>query len=454
MKKILAVCLTAVLLFLPVLPAFAAPLYNDEVETTSEIIFLRSVDDGTVLFDKNSTMRCPPAGLLNIVTAMIVLNNVEDPQTQYFTVPDSINNILAGTDSAVMLLKGGEKVRVIDLLYSILIRSAADSSITLATGVGGTLLNFINMMNDYVRELGCSDTNFVNVTGLDVEGQYTTARDMAIVMQEASQNKLFREITMSGTYDFPATELYGERRVYTTNLMIQPGFPSYYCKSVTAVKSGATSGAGRCVALTASKDGYTYVAVVMKGQYIDTDGNGEKENFAFLDCKAMLNWTFDTIRLRTVTDDTQTVGEIPVRYSFKTDHVRLVPAKKLAVLMPQTVDTGSVVFEVIPEQTAEFLKAPVKKGEVVGAARVMFGEQEIAVVELAAGEDVSFDLTGFVAGVLKDVFTNPIVLLILFVLIAVAVVYFVLGVRYDKKMGRFRVMRGGNKNARETGTKR
>ncbi|MBR1811357.1 MAG: D-alanyl-D-alanine carboxypeptidase [Clostridia bacterium] len=449
MKKIVIFLL--ILLFACSLPvaAWAQPLYNSELEVNSEILYLKSMDDGTVIFSQNADMPCQPAGLLNIVAAMIVLNNVPDPETQTFTVPENINSILAGTDSAVMLFKGGDKIRVIDLLYCILIRSAADASMTLAYGVAGSEEEFVRMMNEYVRELGCGSTNFVNVTGLDADGQYTTAADMAIIMQKAAESKTFREISTQGTYDFPATEKDSERRVYTTNLMLQSGYPSYYYRYLTAAKSGATEGAGRCVAVTAARDGYSYVAVVMKGAYVDTNNDGNKENYAFIDCKQMLSWTFSNIKLRTVTNETQTVAELPVKYSFKTDHIRLVPAERLSVLLPDTADTESVVFHVLAEDTKTELTAPVKKGEPVGKAEVLYGEQVIATVGLVAAEDIPFDLPGFAAGLLKDIFTSPAVIVILLIIIAVGVVYFALGVRYDKKLGRFRIMRGG-KTAEKT----
>ena len=445
MKKILSVILALILFASCALSSFAMPLYNDEVDVKSDIYILKSANDGTVLFSRNADVPCPPAALLNIVTAMVVLNNVPDIDAISYNVPAETANMIAGTGVATMLLTKGESVCVKDLLYSILIRSAADSSITLAVGVAGSVDAFVAMMNEYVRSLGCVNTNFVNVTGIDADGQYTTAADMAVIIQAASENNTFREMTMTSVYQFQKTALYDSRRIFTTNLMIQSGYPDYYTSAVTSIKSGATDGAGRCVALTASKDGYSYVAVVMKGPFEDADNTGEKENYAFIDCKTMLNWTFRKIRLCEVANQSQTVAELPVRYSYTTDHVRLVPAGKLSLLMPSKSNPDSVVFRVVDEETLDEIKAPCAKGTIVGKAEVIYGEQVIEVINLATGDDLPFEFRGFVIGVVRDIFHSPPILIAVILVSAFIVVYFIIGVRYDRKRGKFRIIRGGKK---------
>ncbi len=448
MKRAFTLLLSILLFSVFSAGALAAPTYNTEVDVMSGIYYLKSMNDGTVLFSQNADVPCSPAGLLNVVTASVVLNNVADPANQTMTVPQNISSMVGNTGSATMFLSRGESVRVLDLLYSILIRSAADSSITLAQGVAGSVEAFVDMMNEYVRALGCANTHFVNVTGLDAEGQYTTAEDMAIIMQAASENALFREITMTAVYQFQATQLYDERRIFTTNLMIQSGYPAYYYQYLTSIKAGQTSQAGKCVAATATKDGYSYVAVVMRGPEEGAGGTGQKKNFAFVDCKTLLSWTFRNIKLCEVANPTQTVGELPVRYSYTTDHVRLVPAGKLSMLLPAKADTDSVIFRILDDQTEDEVKAPCPKGEIVGKAEVVYGEQVIEVINIATGDDLPFELRGVIVGVAKDAAHSPVLLLLVLAIAAFIVIYFFLGVRYDKKLRKFRVIRGGKTRKR------
>lgn len=432
MKKRVIFFLLAVFCVFPVFApkGQAAALYNSELEPRSGILYLKSLDDGTVIFDRGATERCAPAALTSIAAAMVVLNTVSDLEQPY-TVPADINERLAGTDSAIMLLKGGEHIRVIDLLYCILIRSAADASVTLAVGTAGSEEAFVLKMNEYASSIGCQSTHFANVTGLDDENQYTTASDMARLMTEASKNDLFKKISTTETYEVPATDMSDARSVYTTNYMIKSSYPSYYYEYITAAKVGATSNAGRCVALTASRDGYSYVAVVLKGEYLDTDEDGTPENYAFIDCRDMLRWTFSNIRLRTIVDVNQTIGEMEVKYSLRNDHVRLVPAGQLTVLVPSSVGTDNVVFEIIDGQTEDFVKAPVKKGEVLGKANVLYGGSVIAVIDIAAAEDIPFDLPGYLLSAVKNIVLSPVFICCLLVVLVLVVLYAV-GFRYDR----------------------
>ena len=107
MKKLFSAFLSVLLVALLPVSAAAESLYNSEISVKSEILYLKSVDDGTVIFDKNATMRCAPAALLNIATAMVVLNHVSDINATQFTVPENINAVLAGTNSATMSASHG-----------------------------------------------------------------------------------------------------------------------------------------------------------------------------------------------------------------------------------------------------------------------------------------------------------------------------------------------------------
>lgn len=448
-KRVFFLLLIVFYLFTSFAPiSHAQSLYNSEIEPRSGILYLKSLDDGTVIFDRGATERCAPAALVSIVTAMLAIQQNPNLEKMY-TVPENINDILAGTNSAIMLLKGGEKLRIVDLLYCILIRSAADASVTLAYGVAGSEKDFVAKMNDYAASLGCNSTHFVNVTGLDDDNQYTTAEDMARIMAEASKNETFKKISMTESYEVPATNLSEERPVYTTNLMLKSGYRSYYYEYITAAKSGATSNAGRCVALTATKDGYSYVAVVMKGPYIDTDGNGVEENYAFIDCKAMLKWTFSNIRLRTIADVNQIVGEMEVRYSLRTDHIQLVPSEKLTALVPAGIGTENVVFEILPEQTKEYVNAPVKKGDVLGKANILYSGTVIAVTDLVAADDVAFDLAGFFFSVFKNITSSPWIILCILLVIGL-LLFLIFGFRYDKKLRRLVWIRGRKKTRRNS----
>lgn len=388
MKKAI-IFLTSVLVFMGIFaPVGASALYNDQVKTETEIFYIESLDTGTVLFEKNSLMRSAPASLTKIVTAIVALENCPDLET-VITVKEESIRMLDGTGSSLAGLKPGEEISMKNLLYCLLVSSANEASTVIADYIGGgSVATFVQMMNDTAKKIGCKNTSFKNPHGLDEEGHYSCAQDMAALAKYAMKFPIFNEITDAEKYTLPATNLQDERDLVTTNKMKMKNVKEYYVPEVKGIKTGSTTNAGRCIVTTATKNGYSYLAVMMKGPFYDYDKDGYDENFAFMDCKAMLNWIFDNIRLKVVAEPTKIVTVVKVKHARKVDHLRLVPAENVVALVPDNVDSSSVLVEPIPESLPESVVAPIKKGEVMGKAIVKYANDEIARVDLVAAEDV------------------------------------------------------------------
>lgn len=387
MKKAI-IFLTSVLLFMGIFAPFgASALYNDQVKTETEIFYIESLDTGTVLFEQNSLKRSAPASLTKIVTAIVALENCPDLET-VVTVKEESIRMLDGTGSSLAGLKPGEEITMKNLLYCLLVSSANEAATVIADYIGGSVENFVQMMNNTAVSLGCKNTHFKNPHGLDEDGHYSCAQDMATFAKHAMKFPIFNEITDVDTYTLPATNLQKERDLITTNKMKMKNVKEYYVPEVKGIKTGSTTNAGRCIVTTASKNGYSYLAVMMKGPFYDYDKDGYDENFAFMDCKAMLNWIFDNIKLKVVAEPTKIVTVVKVKHARKVDHLRLVPAENCVALVPDNVDSSSVSIEPIPETMPESVVAPIKKGEVIGKAIVKYANDEIARVDLVAAEDV------------------------------------------------------------------
>lgn len=387
MKKAI-IFLTSVLLFMGIFAPFgASALYNDQVKTETEIFYIESLDTGTVLFEQNSLKRSAPASLTKIVTAIVALENCPDLET-VVTVKEESIRMLDGTGSSLAGLKPGEEITMKNLLYCLLVSSANEAATVIADYIGGSVENFVQMMNNTAVSLGCKNTHFKNPHGLDEDGHYSCAQDMATFAKHAMKFPIFNEITDTEKYTLPATNLQKERDLVTTNKMKMKNVKEYYVPEVKGIKTGSTTNAGRCIVTTASKNGYSYLAVMMKGPFYDYDKDGYDENFAFMDCKAMLNWIFDNIKLKVVAEPTKIVTVVKVKHARKVDHLRLVPAENCVALVPDNVDSSSVSIEPIPETMPESVVAPIKKGEVIGKAIVKYANDEIARVDLVAAEDV------------------------------------------------------------------
>lgn len=419
--KIFCICFVLILSCLPFMTANAA--YNsilEELEPRSEVILVQSLEDDTVIFDKNAHRHTPPASLTKLVTAILTLENCTDLETMV-EVPQVVLDSLANTGSSNAGLKAGEMVSVSDLLRCMLIPSANEAAGTLAYFIsGGNIAGFVEKMNVFVNRLGCADTNFTTPHGLDEDGQYTCAADVAKIMKYAltfSHSELFSEIIGTERYTLPASNMHEKPRVIrNTNFLMNSGYADYYCKYVVGGKTGSTSKAGKCVAAIARNGGYSYLAVIMNAPHDDIDGDGYDENGAFTDAKLLFEWVFKYIRYERVLSKSDVTEEVNVRLSAKTDHVSLVPADDLYAYVPVGVDDKSVLVKTADGTLPPSVDAPVKQGAKIAEAAVYYADQEIARADLVASEDVDRSFLLWVGSLIGTFFRHPIVRTILIVL--------------------------------------
>ncbi|MBE6828024.1 MAG: D-alanyl-D-alanine carboxypeptidase [Ruminococcaceae bacterium] len=425
MKRILSVLICLVLIVSPVFSVTGYASYNSEIETKANIVLLFSLDNGTVIFDKNANVVTAPASLTKITTAILAIEKCEDLDVTV-TAPDYCISLLNGTGSSMAGIKAGEQLTLRQLLECMMVKSANEAANIIADYIGGgSIENFVAMMNDFVTSLGCENTHYVNAHGLDDEGQYTTANDLALIVKHALTLPVFMEICDQYKFTLPPTNINPKERNFTsTNWILNPSFKTYYYEYVHGIKTGTTSGAGHCVITKASKDGYNYLCIVMGAPEEDLNGDNNPENLAFIETVKLYKWVYKNIRLEKIADPTQIVTVVDVKLSFKKDHVRLVPKEEVNALVPTGTGDKAVLIEAIPESTKTSVNAPVKKGEVLGKARIMYAETEIATVDLVAAEDVRANPLLFVLNILKVIVTSPIFLCIFAVAVIVFAVWF------------------------------
>ena len=428
MKRSFILLSVIVLLFSYFSVFTASAFYNDNVHTESERFYLINLDTGAVLFDKNSTERCAPASLTKIMTAIVALERCEDLETP-ITLSQAAYDELLGTGSSLSGLKAGETLPFKDMLACMMIPSGNDAAMAIAEFIGGgSIPAFVDMMNEKAKELGCNDTHFVNVQGLDDDGHYTSAKDVAVMAQHALGFSIFGDIVSKKSYELPASNLQDARTVETSNLMMNEGIKEYYLDGITGLKTGTTTNAGRCICCTATRNGYTYMAVVMGGPFYDYDEDGVNENFAFMDARAMMNWCFDNIRLKVVAEHTQIAAVSDVKYASSVDHLRLVPAEDYTALVIKNADPASVLIEP-SEELPKSLRAPIRKGEYICKGRVLYADQEIASIDLVAAENVRFNLFVFIWTVLKTIFKSAVFKLLLAAFLIFVAVFIGLTIR-------------------------
>ena len=428
MKKMIAAAL-AIIIFISVMLFSVhaqAAVYTPDVEIYAEAYMLINLDDleHPVVAQKNQDKKMYPASLTKIVTAMITLENVTD-LSQSVTVSKQAYDILIGTGAQVAALKPGNELTVEQLLYLTLVFSACDAAEVLAEYVGGTREHFIDMMNEYAASLGCEATHFANPDGLHDDDQYTTAEDLAKITLAAMKNDTFMKISTTQQYKYKNT-------VYNhTNVMLLPGYLSYYYEYAEGIKTGSTSQAGYCVITKASKDGYNYLAIVLGSPLLDYNKDGYVERCSFIDAANLFKWAFNTLKFSTVFDEGEMVTEVRVENGKDVDTVQLVANEKVTSIVMQSFDKSTVIMEYIDKP--ESISAPVKKGDPVCKAKVIFGDEVIAEVELVAAQDVELSTILQIINALKRFFSLTVVRIVLMLIILFAIVYIVLVINTVKK---------------------
>lgn len=408
MKRVFSVALTVLLICLPLFTVDSFAAYNSELETRADIVLLVSLDDGTVIFDKNPDKITEAAALTKIVNLIVVLQNCQDLDA-VITIPDNESLLLKKTYSSNAALKPGERFTVRQLLSCMMVKSANDAANVLADYIGGGSVDaFVEKMNAFAESVGCKNTHFANAHGLNEDGQYTTANDLLLMVKAGLELPDFLDICNEYKFNMPATDKTKERNYVSTNWMLNPGYKTYYYEYAQGIKTSTTSIDERSVVVKAAKDGYNYLAIVLDTPWEDVNEDGNKDNTALLEAKKLFKWTFKNIRLEKITDTTQIVKVVDVKLSFKTDHVRLVPKENINALVPSGTDSNSVLIEPIPENTPSVVYAPIKKGQVLGKARVLYADEQIATVDLVSAEDVSANIFLWILNLIKNIITSPI----------------------------------------------
>ena len=421
--------------------------FTTAVEIESPIAYLVSLDDdGTVIYDKNSTLKAEPASLTKIVTAILVIENCTDYEA-VVTAPSYAIRLLDGTNSSTAGILVGEQLTVRQLLYCLLVYSANDAANVLADYIGGGSIDtFIGMMNDFAQKLGCTDTHFANAHGLFDENHYSTAKDLAVMYRYCLENSFFSELAGTSYYKIEPTNKYAQtRHLNSTNKMFSSGIADYYYKYLKNGKTGTNNSWNRCFISSASKDGYSYLCVILDAPMYDVDKDGVDENMSFMDTKTLYSWTFDHIRLRTVANTSTYVTEVSVKLSNEYDYVSLVPANEVNALVPTGVDESGVYVEALTELTASSVNAPVKKGDVLGKAVIKYADDVIAEVDLVAAFDVSLSSVKYIGNLMltlmkSTAFKIALAFVVLVILPACILLFVIIPSKRRKKKSQIRIV--------------
>ena len=233
------------------------PAVAEALEVSATAAVLMDADMGQVLYEKNGDRQMLIASTTKIMTALVVLEHAA-PDDVITVTPDHM------AEGSSMYLRAGETVRVEELLYGLLLCSGNDAALALTECAGG-LVPFVALMNEKAAALGMAHTSFANPNGLDADGHYSTARDMAVLAAAAVENPTFRRICSSRSVTI------GQRTMENHNRLLRQ------VEGCVGLKTGYTRAAGRTLVSCTERDGCRLVAVTLP------DGNDWADHAALYD---------------------------------------------------------------------------------------------------------------------------------------------------------------------------
>lgn len=455
---------------------------DDSTEPHCKSIFMLNLDTDTVVYTLNPDEQLPMASMTKIMTYIVAYETIPNIENTEITVPQSVVDDLAGTESSLAGVQVGEKLTGLQLLYLLMVPSGNDAAVTFmeyvdeqyalgnivpedapdpedpgalnenaATpqpsaegdqeGAGVTDYTgksyFVQRMNEKAQELGCKNTHFTNPHGLHNDNHYSTARDMATIAKYATTLPNFTEITGTDAYIKPATNMSSQEESHTnTNKMLLNYEDSYsginyFYTYATGIKTGSHDQAGYCLAASATTYGYTYIVVAMGNM----EGYQEGIHYEMLDARTLFRWAFTNLQKKTVTTQGDIISSVKLEYAYQKDELLLAASDNVSVMLPNSVDSSSIVKTV---EKPESVQAPIRKGEEIGTVTLSYADEVIATIPLVATESVARSdlIAGWEQG--RSLLTSSWFIAIMAAIGALIVVYLILVVFYRRKQRQLR----------------
>ncbi len=352
---------------------------EEKPEIKSEAAILMDARSGDILFEKNIDQPLHPASLTKILTAIIVLEQLEVDQVI------TVDAQAAQVGGATMNLKAGEQVSVEQLLHGMLICSANDAAAALALEISGSIEEFSLLMNEKALELGAENTHFVSPNGLtDNPAHQTTAKDMVLITRAAMEYDIFADIVKKESYEMGPTNLSEARVCESTNKLLYDEKTkvevngkkrSVKYKHAIGVKTGTTDLAGYCLAAAATKEETTLIAICLKA---------EEDEQRYQDSLRLLEYGFNNFHSVNIMEEGESCGQIKVKYGHQTKANTAVSTDIIVTLPREGLETVTEKKIILDDK----VEAPVKKGTKVGVVEVYEGDEKIRTVDVVLDETV------------------------------------------------------------------
>ena len=367
MKKILS---SSLLVFLTlcflISPCARIALAQNDVDISSRSGILMDYASGEILFAKNAETHLPVASMVKMMTILIALEEYDANNVTLDTMISTTENA-SGMGGSQVFIDPYVEYSFEDLLKSVIMASANDASVALAEYFNGNEKSFVNRMNKRAKELGMTNTNYVNSTGLPAPEQYSCAKDSAILMREILKHDLYHNYSSiwMDTLTHPSGR---ETELVNTNKLIR------YFEGCDGGKTGSTNEAGCCLTASAKRNDMRLISVII---------GAENSKTRFNESSLLLSYGFANFENKLLVDISAPLKKVKVNKG-KLDEVDVYGEENFSVIVKKGDNATYETNMEIPDA----VKAPLKNGDVVGKVVITKEGSVIKEVNVIVKEDI------------------------------------------------------------------
>ena len=340
---------------------------QEELAPSARSAILLDADTGTIIYEKNSHDKLPPASITKVMTMLLTMEAIDEGQLKW-TDKVRTSEYAASMGGSQIFLEPGEEMTVDEMLKGIAMASGNDASVAMTEKIAGSEEGFVKMMNEKAAELGMKDTHFVTCNGLPAENHYTSAHDIAVMSRELLKYDQITKYT--GAYqDYLRKDSEKPFWLVNTNKLVR------FYTGADGLKTGYTSEAKFCLSATAKRDGLRAVAVVMGAPDTKTRNN---------EVSRMFDYAFSQYTMHSIYKPGEVLGIVKVQKG-DVPEISIQAEKDYSVLVKKGVKNPDIRHEI---QLDPNVKAPVAAGQVIGKLSVYQGEQVVKEFELTSPVEV------------------------------------------------------------------
>ena len=355
--------------FLFFLPVSAVEEQIDVSELISGAVsgVLMEANSGKIIFSKEADKEVAVASMTKMVAQILILDAIRNEKIYWDDIV-TVSKTASDMGGSQIYLSVGEKISIRDLFKGISMASANDATVQMAEVLAGSEASFVRQMNKKVKELGLKHTMFKNCTGLDEEGHYSSAYDMAIIARELVVN--YPEILdYSSVYeDYLREDTENKFWLVNTNKLVR------FYDGADGLKTGHTDAAKYCLAATAKKNNLRFIAIVL---------GEENSNIRNQEAMSLLDYGFQNYQMNLIKTKDEILKTIPLDKATKIK-VDIIPIQDIGILSKKTEAEKKYTYDV----KIDAISLPIKKGDVVGKVIVKDGNKKVQTVGLTVSENI------------------------------------------------------------------